>query len=95
VKERRVKTADAISEILKREGVEWVIGYPVNHIPLGRLGKASERAWKHLVPPSTLERQHQVRRARNLQIAKGKQLAYQLKVPPMPTSRMPLRRKTE
>jgi thiamine pyrophosphate-dependent acetolactate synthase large subunit-like protein len=27
-----VKTADAISEILKREGVEWVIGYPVNHI---------------------------------------------------------------
>ncbi len=27
-----MKTADAISEILKREGVEWVIGYPVNHI---------------------------------------------------------------
>jgi acetolactate synthase-1/2/3 large subunit len=27
-----VRTADAISEILRREGVEWVIGYPVNHI---------------------------------------------------------------
>lgn len=27
-----MKTADAISEILKREGVEWIIGYPVNHI---------------------------------------------------------------
>ncbi len=27
-----MKTADAISQILKREGVEWVIGYPVNHI---------------------------------------------------------------
>ena len=27
-----MKTADAIWEILKREGVEWVIGYPVNHI---------------------------------------------------------------
>jgi acetolactate synthase-1/2/3 large subunit len=27
-----MKTADAISEILRREGVEWVIGYPVNHI---------------------------------------------------------------
>jgi thiamine pyrophosphate-dependent acetolactate synthase large subunit-like protein len=27
-----MKTADAIAEILKREGVEWVIGYPVNHI---------------------------------------------------------------
>ena len=27
-----MKAADAISEILKREGVEWVIGYPVNHI---------------------------------------------------------------
>jgi acetolactate synthase-1/2/3 large subunit len=27
-----LKTADAISEILKREGVEWVIGYPVNHV---------------------------------------------------------------
>jgi acetolactate synthase-1/2/3 large subunit len=27
-----VKTADAISEILRREGVEWVIGYPVNHV---------------------------------------------------------------
>jgi len=27
-----VKTADVISEILKREGVEWIIGYPVNHI---------------------------------------------------------------
>ena len=27
-----MRTADAISEILRREGVEWVIGYPVNHI---------------------------------------------------------------
>ena len=27
-----MKTPDAISEILKRENVEWVIGYPVNHI---------------------------------------------------------------
>jgi len=27
-----MKTADAISAILKREGVEWIIGYPVNHI---------------------------------------------------------------
>jgi thiamine pyrophosphate-dependent acetolactate synthase large subunit-like protein len=27
-----VKTADAISEVLRREGIEWVIGYPVNHI---------------------------------------------------------------
>ena len=27
-----MKAADAISEILKREGVEWIIGYPVNHI---------------------------------------------------------------
>jgi acetolactate synthase-1/2/3 large subunit len=27
-----VKTPDVISEILKREGVEWIIGYPVNHI---------------------------------------------------------------
>ncbi len=27
-----MKTGDAIAEILKREGVEWVIGYPVNHI---------------------------------------------------------------
>ncbi|MBL8701682.1 MAG: thiamine pyrophosphate-requiring protein [Alphaproteobacteria bacterium] len=26
------KTADAIAEILRREGVEWVIGYPVNHV---------------------------------------------------------------
>src|SRR5688572_577278 len=30
--EKPMKTADAIAEILKREGVEWVIGYPVNHI---------------------------------------------------------------
>jgi thiamine pyrophosphate-dependent acetolactate synthase large subunit-like protein len=30
--EKPMKTADAISEILKREGVEWIIGYPVNHI---------------------------------------------------------------
>ena len=27
-----MKTADAIAEILKREGVEWLIGYPVNHV---------------------------------------------------------------
>jgi thiamine pyrophosphate-dependent acetolactate synthase large subunit-like protein len=27
-----MKTADAIAEILRRENVEWVIGYPVNHI---------------------------------------------------------------
>ena len=27
-----MKTPDAIAEILKREQVEWVIGYPVNHI---------------------------------------------------------------
>ena len=27
-----MKTADAISHILKREGVEWLIGYPVNHV---------------------------------------------------------------
>ncbi len=27
-----MKTADAISAILKKEGVEWLIGYPVNHI---------------------------------------------------------------
>src|SRR4029453_7697792 len=27
-----MKTPDAIAEILKREGVEWIIGYPVNHI---------------------------------------------------------------
>ena len=27
-----MKTADAISAILKREGVEWLIGYPVNHV---------------------------------------------------------------
>src|SRR5215216_4586282 len=27
-----MKTGDAIAEILRREGVEWVIGYPVNHI---------------------------------------------------------------
>ncbi len=27
-----MKTADAISHILKREGVEWIIGYPVNHV---------------------------------------------------------------
>ncbi len=27
-----MKTPDIISEILKREGVEWIIGYPVNHI---------------------------------------------------------------
>lgn len=28
----KMKVGDAISHILKREGVEWVIGYPVNHI---------------------------------------------------------------
>ena len=27
-----MKAAEAIAEILKREGVEIVIGYPVNHI---------------------------------------------------------------
>jgi acetolactate synthase-1/2/3 large subunit len=27
-----MKVGDAISHILKREGVEWVIGYPVNHL---------------------------------------------------------------
>ena len=27
-----MKIADAISAILKREGVEWIIGYPVNHV---------------------------------------------------------------
>jgi acetolactate synthase-1/2/3 large subunit len=27
-----MRTADAIVEILRREGVEWVIGYPVNHV---------------------------------------------------------------
>ncbi|MFM9940866.1 MAG: thiamine pyrophosphate-requiring protein [Hyphomicrobiaceae bacterium] len=27
-----MKTPDAISHILKREGVEWLIGYPVNHV---------------------------------------------------------------
>ncbi len=27
-----MRTADAICEILRREGVEWVIGYPVNHV---------------------------------------------------------------
>ena len=27
-----MKTGDAIAQILKREGVEWIIGYPVNHI---------------------------------------------------------------
>lgn len=27
-----MRTADAIAEILRREGVDWVIGYPVNHI---------------------------------------------------------------
>ena len=27
-----MKTADAIAEILRREGVEWVIGYPINHV---------------------------------------------------------------
>jgi len=27
-----MKTADAIAQILRREGVEWVIGYPVNHV---------------------------------------------------------------
>ena len=28
----KMKTADAISYILKREGVEYLIGYPVNHV---------------------------------------------------------------
>jgi thiamine pyrophosphate-dependent acetolactate synthase large subunit-like protein len=27
-----MKVSDAIAEILRREGVEWIIGYPVNHI---------------------------------------------------------------
>jgi acetolactate synthase-1/2/3 large subunit len=27
-----MKTVDAIAEILRREGVEWIIGYPVNHV---------------------------------------------------------------
>ena len=27
-----MKAAEAISEVLKREGVEMIIGYPVNHI---------------------------------------------------------------
>ena len=27
-----MKTADAIAEILRREGIEWLIGYPVNHL---------------------------------------------------------------
>ena len=27
-----MKTAQAIVEILKREGVEWIAGYPVNHM---------------------------------------------------------------
>ena len=27
-----MKVSDAIAEILRREGIEWVIGYPVNHI---------------------------------------------------------------
>ena len=27
-----MKTADAIAEILKREGIDYVIGYPVNHV---------------------------------------------------------------
>ena len=27
-----MKAGDAICNILKREGVEWVIGYPVNHV---------------------------------------------------------------
>src|SRR5262245_1685723 len=27
-----MKVSDAIAEILRREGVDWVIGYPVNHI---------------------------------------------------------------
>src|SRR5581483_3578959 len=29
---KHMKTGDAIAEILKRENVEWIIGYPVNHI---------------------------------------------------------------
>ena len=28
----KMKVGDAISAILKREGVEWLIGYPVNHV---------------------------------------------------------------
>ncbi len=27
-----MKTAEVIAEILRREGVEMVIGYPVNHV---------------------------------------------------------------
>jgi thiamine pyrophosphate-dependent acetolactate synthase large subunit-like protein len=27
-----MKVGDAISDILRREGVEWIIGYPVNHV---------------------------------------------------------------
>lgn len=27
-----MKVSDAIAEILRREGVEWIVGYPVNHI---------------------------------------------------------------
>lgn len=27
-----MKTGEAIAEILNREGVEWIIGYPVNHV---------------------------------------------------------------
>jgi thiamine pyrophosphate-dependent acetolactate synthase large subunit-like protein len=27
-----MKVSDAIAEVLRREGIEWVIGYPVNHI---------------------------------------------------------------
>ncbi len=27
-----MKVSDAIADILRREGVEWIIGYPVNHI---------------------------------------------------------------
>ena len=27
-----MKTADAIVEVLRREGVETIIGYPVNHV---------------------------------------------------------------
>ena len=28
----KMKAGDAIAHILKREGVEWLIGYPVNHV---------------------------------------------------------------
>ena len=31
-RERTVETGDAIAEILKREGVETLICYPVNHL---------------------------------------------------------------